>query len=223
MGPPEGPPSSRLGRGPFFVDCILICWGLEFIGELLVVCRSCQSQGVGARLELPATTRAQLPRRAPRSQGPPSPGLAGPGRGREGWAEEGQWAARRPLHPVCSACHGSGPRLTGCPKGSRLSPALAAPPPICELQHLLLSPAPRLGVQPARVPPAACGTRVWGKLSLQDSQRDQVSLSGAGRIWSTPIRILKSYHPGRIDSEPSLMILVQSQSREQVRLHPQGH
>lgn len=46
-GPPEGPPSSRLARGPFFVDCILICWGFEFIGELLVVWRSCRSQGVG--------------------------------------------------------------------------------------------------------------------------------------------------------------------------------
>ena len=49
LGPPEGPPSSLLGRGPFFVDCILICWGLEFIGELLVVCRSCQNQGGGGK------------------------------------------------------------------------------------------------------------------------------------------------------------------------------
>lgn len=46
-GPPEGAPSSRFVRGPFFVDCILICWGLEFIGELLVVWRSCGSQKQG--------------------------------------------------------------------------------------------------------------------------------------------------------------------------------
>lgn len=48
-GPPGGTPSSRLVRGPFFVDCILICWGLEFMGELLVVCSSCGSQRVGLR------------------------------------------------------------------------------------------------------------------------------------------------------------------------------
>lgn len=60
-GPPEGPPSSRLVRGPFFVDCILICWGLEFIGELLVVWRSCRSQRVRVRPELQAVTWAQLP------------------------------------------------------------------------------------------------------------------------------------------------------------------
>lgn len=46
-GPSEGAPSS-LGRGTLFrVDCILICWGQRFIGELLVVCRSCQNQAGG--------------------------------------------------------------------------------------------------------------------------------------------------------------------------------
>lgn len=54
IGTPDGPPSSRLLKGPFFVDCILICWGLEFMGELLVVCRSCGGQVDSRRLELPA-------------------------------------------------------------------------------------------------------------------------------------------------------------------------
>lgn len=59
-GPPEEPPSSRLVRGPFFVDCILICWGLEFIGELLVVWRSCGSQGGGDETRAAGSDGAQL-------------------------------------------------------------------------------------------------------------------------------------------------------------------
>lgn len=51
-GTPHGPPSSRLLRGPFFVDCILICWGLEFMGELLVVWRSCGGQVGSMKSEL---------------------------------------------------------------------------------------------------------------------------------------------------------------------------
>lgn len=39
--PSGGTPSSRFVTAPFFVDCILICWGLEFIGELLVVWSNC--------------------------------------------------------------------------------------------------------------------------------------------------------------------------------------
>lgn len=35
--PDGGTPSSRFVTAPFLVDCILICCGLEFIGELLVV------------------------------------------------------------------------------------------------------------------------------------------------------------------------------------------
>lgn len=42
--PTGGTPSSRFVRAPFFVDCILICCGLEFIGELLVVWSNCVSQ-----------------------------------------------------------------------------------------------------------------------------------------------------------------------------------
>lgn len=53
-GTPDGPPSSRLLRGPFFVDCILICWGLEFMGELLVVWRSCGGQVESGRSAPPA-------------------------------------------------------------------------------------------------------------------------------------------------------------------------
>lgn len=42
--PTGGTPSSRFVTAPFFVDCILICWGLEFIGELLVVWSNCVLQ-----------------------------------------------------------------------------------------------------------------------------------------------------------------------------------
>jgi len=48
-GPPAaipggGIPSSRFVTTPFLVDCILICCGLEFIGELLVVWSNCKLQ-----------------------------------------------------------------------------------------------------------------------------------------------------------------------------------
>lgn len=42
--PAGGTPSSRFVTAPFFVDCILICCGLEFIGELLVVWSNCKLQ-----------------------------------------------------------------------------------------------------------------------------------------------------------------------------------
>lgn len=42
--PAGGTPSSRFVTAPFLVDCILICCGLEFIGELLVVWSNCKLQ-----------------------------------------------------------------------------------------------------------------------------------------------------------------------------------
>lgn len=42
--PAGGTPSSRFVTAPFLVDCILICCGLEFIGELLVVWSNCRLQ-----------------------------------------------------------------------------------------------------------------------------------------------------------------------------------
>lgn len=79
-GPPEGPPSSRFIRGPFFVDCILICWGLEFIGELLVVWRSCRSQGGKGEARAVGSGFCSAVGHPPKNF--PLPGLAGPGRGR---------------------------------------------------------------------------------------------------------------------------------------------
>ena len=42
--PAGGTPSSLFVTAPFLVDCILICCGLEFIGELLVVWSNCKLQ-----------------------------------------------------------------------------------------------------------------------------------------------------------------------------------
>lgn len=146
-GPPEGPPSSRLVRGPFFVDCILICWGLEFIGELLVVWRSCGSQRVRVRPELQAVTSAQLLAPHPLSwdfslaglaAGPgwrtaQSPRQEGPDRGSD--TEEGS-------HPLLS--------IPGLPQPSR---AVLHPVP-CPRQpgNLSLFPSvqPQARAQPAR-------------------------------------------------------------------------
>lgn len=60
------------------MDCILICWGLEFMGELLVVWRSCGGQVGGRKPELPAQVYARQghPRRQSKEASHPalSPG-----------------------------------------------------------------------------------------------------------------------------------------------------
>lgn len=50
-----------------------------------------------------------------------------------------------------------------------------------------------------------------------------MNVSAPGDVWSVAIMDLKSYHPGGTNLRPSLVVQVQSQSREEAWLHTQGH
>lgn len=148
VGPPEGAPSSLLGGGPFFVDCILICWGLEFIGELLVVCRSCQNQAGGRETGVAGHAWAQLPPLQPKVSGTshPWPGWA--------WARQagaGGW--RDALSTQCTRAAVVGASVSPVSAQPRRVPGYSPPrllfpqpvnPSICYSAQL-----PGWGVQPA--------------------------------------------------------------------------
>lgn len=161
---------------------------------------------------------AQLPQH-------PSPGSQGPHPGlgcRPGRRQGGGWrvAETHPLHSVRARGQGPVSRSPPGQKGFRLFPPAALPwpvsPDICYSAQL-----PGWGGQPASINRTFCCP--WSKSLGQvfPFQGFPKRPSESPRSWKPLVcchQIFKEL-PGRTDSEPSL-IPVQSQSREQARLHP---